>query len=94
MASNLYSEELRNRIKEFKKFREKLKDSICREILDLLKHSEYYHVVISDGIFFGYDIDDEETDDSVDDTIVQLIFDFNRLSSESLEVTYYRGSDF
>ena len=94
MTSNLYSEDLRSKFKRFRKVREKLKDSICKEILSILKHSSYHHVVISDGIFFGHDSDGFETEDPVDNIVIELIFDFNKLSSEVLEVTYYRGSGF
>ena len=94
--NNLYNQNLLEDYKNFKDAREKLKNSLFKELIEVLHKSSYYRVEISDGNIFSYDENDDDIeDDEFDGIIGRIIFDYNTLDIyDTLNCELFRNKDF
>ena len=93
LNSNLYSEQLRQEIKKYNKVVEKLKDSLFKELIEVLRKSNYDRINIYPETYYSYNSSGEE-DINADKMISSITNDFNNLTSEKLTVELFRGKDF
>jgi aspartate/tyrosine/aromatic aminotransferase len=95
LNDNRFSEQLRQEIKNYNEVVEKLKDSLYKELIEVLKKSNYDMVDIHPSTYFSYNSSgDEEIDNNADGMISSITHNFNNLTSEKLTVELFRGKDF
>jgi Flp pilus assembly CpaF family ATPase len=93
---NLYSEKLRNKIREYGSLKEELSDVLFNELLDVLRKSNYHRVYIEGEFFESCDENNNEIEnDQVDAIVGRIIHDYNEINPyEYLACELFRGKDF
>lgn len=92
--NNLFSEELNKEINKLRSAKEKAKEAVLKELKEVLRKSSYNYISVFNSVFIGYDEDGYDSEDKLDTTIAYLIHAFDGISTEKLDVMFYRGRDF